>query len=145
MRARITLSVATIALGAVVIAAPAFAQTYVYSNVQKSGAPLSPNGLAAGANSMGGPSAYGGMYNGPSTRSTPAAYSNLQKSGAPLSPNGLAAGANSFGGPGPGYIGPTTSTHPAAYSNVTSSGHPLSPNGLAAGANSLGGPGYQGN
>jgi hypothetical protein len=45
MRARITLSVATIALGAVVMSAPAFAQTY--SNMQKNGAPLSPNGLAS--------------------------------------------------------------------------------------------------
>jgi hypothetical protein len=142
MRARIILSVATIALGAVVLSAPAFAQKYVYSNVQKSGAPLSPDGLAAGANSFGGP---GTGYIGPTSSSTPAAYSNVQKGGAPLSPNGLAAGANSFGGPGPGYIGPTASSKPAPYSNVRASGAPLSPNGLAAGPNSFGGPGYQGN
>jgi hypothetical protein len=142
MRARITLSIATIALGAVVMSASAFAETYTYSNMQKSGAPLSPNGLAAAANSFGGP---GPGYIGPATKSTPAPYSNAQKSGAPLSPNGLAAAANSFGGPGPGYIGPNTKVTPAPYSNVTKSGHPLSPNGLAAAANSLGGPGYQGN
>ena len=145
MRVRITLSVATIALGAVVLSVPAFAQSYVYSNVQKSGAPLSPNGLAAGANSFGGP---GPGYIGPKeVPAKPMAYSNVQKNGAPLSPDGLAAGANSFGGPGSGYIGPTTPTSvkPMAYSNVRASGAPLSPNGLAAGANSFGGPGYQGN
>ena len=142
MRARITLSVATIALGAVVLSVPAFAQSYVYSNVQKSGAPLSPDGLAAAPNSFGGP---GPGYIGPNSHTTPAAYSNAQKNGAPLSPDGLAAAPNSFGGPGPGYIGPTTSMKPAAYSNVRPSGAPLSPNGLAAGASSFGGPGYQGN
>ena len=98
MRARITLSVATIALGAIVMSAPAFAQTY--SNMQKSGAPLSPNGLASAANSYGGPSGGGGAYLGPGTRVTPAPYSNVTKSGHPLSPNGLAAAANSMGGPG---------------------------------------------
>jgi hypothetical protein len=98
MRARITLSVAAIALGAVVISAPAFAQTY--SNMQKNGAPISPNGLAAAANSYGGPSGMGGAYLGPNTKVTPAPYSNLTKSGHPISPNGLAAAANSMGGPG---------------------------------------------
>jgi hypothetical protein len=63
MRARITLSVATIALGAVVMSAPAFAQTY--SNMGKNGAPISPNGLAAAANVYGGPSAMGGSLLGP--------------------------------------------------------------------------------
>ena len=97
MRARITLSVATIALGAVVLSVPAFAQTYVYSNVQKSGAPLSPNGLAAAPNSFGGP---GPGYIGPISPVKPAAYSNARPSGAPISPNGLAAAPDSFGGPG---------------------------------------------
>jgi hypothetical protein len=35
------------------MSAPAFAQTY--SNMGKNGAPISPNGLAAAANSLGGP------------------------------------------------------------------------------------------
>jgi hypothetical protein len=146
MRARITLSVAAIALGAVVISAPAFAQTY--SNMQKNGAPISPNGLAAAANSYGGPSGMGGAYLGPGTTATPAAYSNAQQNGAPISPNGLAAAANSYGGPsgmGGAYLGPNTKVTPAPYSNLTKSGHPISPNGLAAAANSMGGPGYQGN
>jgi hypothetical protein len=146
MRARITLSVATIALGAVILSAPAFAQTY--SNVNKNGAPISPNGLAAAANSYGGPSGMGGAYLGPDTKATPAAYSNNQANGAPIGPNGLAAAANSFGGPsgyGGMYNGPNTKVSPAPYSNLTKSGHPLSPNGLAAAANSMGGPGYQGN
>jgi hypothetical protein len=145
MRARITLSVAAIALGAVVLSAPAFAQTY--SNIGKNGAPISPDGLAAAANSYGGPSGASGTLLGPGTRTTPAAYSNMQKNGAPISPNGLAAAANVTGGPSGAsgmYNGPQTRTTPAPYSNFKANGHPLSPNGLAAAANALGGPGYQG-
>ena len=149
MRSTIITGIAALALGTALAAAPAFAQSRtapVYSNTGPfSGAPLSPNGLAAAASSFGGP---GPGYIGPQgAHATPAGYSNAGPyNGAPLSPNGLAAAASSFGGPGPGYIGPNGGRGtPAPYSNVTKSGAPLSPNGLAAGASSFGGPGYQGN
>jgi hypothetical protein len=96
MRARITLSVATIALGAVILSAPAFAQTY--SNMGKDGHPISVNGLGAAANSMGGPG-YQPQVSGPAPK-TSYTYSNMGSNGHPISPNGLGAAANSPGGPG---------------------------------------------
>src|ERR1700733_14678435 len=95
MRARITLSAAAIALGAVVISAPAFAQTYTYSKMKQDGHPISGNGLGAAANSMGGPG-----YQEPGPKGTPGPYSNMKQDGHPVSPNGLGAAANSMGGPG---------------------------------------------
>jgi hypothetical protein len=146
MRSVIITGIATLAVGTALASAPAFAQsrtTPTYSNTgPMNGAPLSPNGLAAAANSFGGP---GPGYIGPqgSSNAKPMAYSNTgPMSGAPLSPNGLAAAANSYGGPGPGYIGPQGGHGtPMAYSNSQKNGAPLSPNGLAAAANSMGGPG----
>jgi hypothetical protein len=143
------IGIAAVALGTALTAAPAFAQSRsapTYSNVgPNNGAPLSPNGIAAAANSYGGP---GPGYIGPQgMHSTPAGYSNAGPyNGAPLSPNGIAAAANSYGGPGSGYIGPTGGRgSPAPYSNSAKSGAPLSPNGIGAAANSFGGPGYSAN
>ena len=93
MRATITLSVAAIALGAVVISAPAFAQTY--SNMKQDGHPISTNGLAAAANSLGGPG-----YQEPGPKVAPGPYSNMKQDGHPIGTNGLAAGASTMGGPG---------------------------------------------
>jgi hypothetical protein len=148
MRPRSTLTLAALVLGAACASVPAFAQSRAsnpsYSNVgPNSGAPLSPNGISAAANSFGGP---GPGYTGPSGgKGTPAAYSNNVAAGSPLSPNGIAAAANSYGGPGPAYIGPVGGRGtPSAYSNSVASGAPLSPDGISAAANSFGGPGYQG-
>jgi hypothetical protein len=141
MRSMIITSVAALALGTALASAPAFAQSRPYSNIgPNNGAPLSPNGLAAAADSYGGP---GPGYIGPQgARATPAGYSNMTPGGSPLSPNGLAAAANSYGGPGPGYIGPQGGRGtPGPYSNAQKNGAPLSPNGLAAAANAYGGPG----
>ena len=81
MRARITLSVATIALGAVILSAPAFAQTY--SNMGKDGHPISVNGLGAAANSMGGPG-YQDTTGANNTK--PMAYSNMKANGDKATP-----------------------------------------------------------
>jgi hypothetical protein len=150
MRARITLSLAAIALGAASITAPAFAATKqttpTYSNIgPNSGAPLSPGGIGAGANAFGGPGAGYIAPVHPPAKLEPVKYSNVgPNNGAPLSPGGIGAGANAFGGPSDGYIGPHGAKGtPAAYPNIGPRGTPLSPGGIGAGASAFGGPGFQ--
>src|ERR1700744_3274579 len=107
MRSMIITGITALALGTALAAAPSFAQSRsapAYSNTgPNSGAPLSPDGIGAAANSFGGP---GPGYIGPQgAHASNAGYSNIgPNSGAPLSPNGIGAAANSFGGPGSGYI-----------------------------------------
>jgi hypothetical protein len=168
MRSRITVAMTALALGTALAAAPALAQTRQpapsYSNTGPySGAPLSPGGISAAANSFGGP---GPGYIGPSGggKAAPANYST-GPTGAPLSPGGISAAANAYGGPGymqtagsspsgtPShsralYAYSSSGTAPApasSYSNTRPSGAPLSPGGISAAANAFGGPGYQGN
>jgi hypothetical protein len=149
MRPRSTLTLAALVLGAACASVPALAQSRQsspsYSNTGPyNGAPLSPNGISAAANSYGGP---GPGFVGPSGgKGTPGTYSNNMASGSPVSPNGISAAASAYGGPGPAYIGPAGGKGaPAPYSNNRATGAPISPNGISAAANAYGGPGYMGN
>ena len=140
MRARITLSVATIALGAVVLSVPAFAQTYVYSNVsEKRCAAFAERPCRRHRTRS--VALVRAILDRRRTHQACGVFERSEKWRADFAKRPCCwPEFVRRTGPGLYRTDYAESAKPAAYSNVRPSGAPISPNGLAAGPNSFGGP-----